>query len=157
MEKMEQSVALLPCLYVCRINALTAPPLRFPYKRIRNRLAPIAGDCWVLAGWPVCPVRRLPDGCVLTGGVHVRFPVVSWFQGIRPFPRAEAPAGLHLLLSGGQRGQDSQSGSENSTGKYRGDPGFLPGRGHRHSVPAEFWKPFCPGDRAGRRQASSGC
>ena len=99
----------------------------------------------------------LSDGCVLTGGVHVWLLVVSWFQRVHLLPRAEAPAGLHLFLPGGQGGQDTQSGSENSSGEYRGNLGFLPGRGHRHSVPAEFWKPFCPGDRAGRRQASSGC
>lgn len=29
-------------------------------------------------GWPVCPVRHLPDGCVLPVGVYVWFSVVSW-------------------------------------------------------------------------------
>ena len=65
-------------------------------------------------------------------------------------PTSRSAGQLHLFLSGGQGGQDTQSGSENSSGEYRGNPGFLPGRGHRHSVPTEFWKPFCPGDRTDR-------
>lgn len=44
------------------------------------------GDRWILFGWPIRPVRHLPDRCVLTGGVHVRLLVVSRFQGIRLFP-----------------------------------------------------------------------
>ena len=64
------------------------------------------GDRWILFGWPIRPVRHLPDRCVLTGGVHVWLLVVSWFQRVHLLPRAEASAGLHLLLPGRQRGQD---------------------------------------------------
>ena len=64
-------------------------------------------------------VRHLSDGCVLQGRVHVRFSVVSWFQGVHLLPRAETPAGLHLFLFGGQGGQDPQSGSETSLTKKR--------------------------------------
>lgn len=51
----------------------------------RERATRASGMAWdrrVLSGRAVCPVRHLPDGCVLQGGVHVRFPVVSWFQRI---------------------------------------------------------------------------
>ena len=108
----------------------------------------MAGDCWILFGWSVRPVRYLPDGCVLAGGVHVRLLMVSWLQGVHLLPRAEAPARLHLFLSGGQRGQDPQSSPENSSGKYRGDPDLLPEQRHRHGVPAESRKPLCPWARA---------
>ena len=63
-------------------------------------------------------------------------------------PRAEAPARLHLFLSGRQRGQDPQSSPENSSGKYRGDPDLLPEQGHRHGAPAESRESLRPGDRA---------
>ena len=123
------------------------------YTRSRKRLSHssgVAGDRWVLFGWPIRSVRHLPDGCVLAGGVHVRLPVVSWFQGVHLLPRAKETAGLHLLLPGGQRGQNPQSGSENSSGKYRNDPGFLPEQRHRHGIPAESRQPLCPGYQANR-------
>lgn len=95
-------------------------------------------------------VCHLPDGCVLPGGVHVRFSVVSWFQGVRLLPRAEALGGLHILLPGGQGGQDPQSGPENRSGEHRGDPCPLSGSGDRHGVPTESRQPLRPGDRAHR-------
>ncbi len=72
--------------------------------------------------------------------------VVSWFQRVHLLPRAEAPARLHLFLSGGQGGQDPQSSPENSSGKHRGDSDLLPEQGHRHGVPAESRQSLCPGD-----------
>lgn len=99
-------------------------------------------------GWSVRPVCHLPGRCVLTGEVYVRLPVVSWLQSVQLLPRAEALARLHLLLPGGQRGQNPQSSPENSSGKYRGDPGFLPKQRYRHRVPDESRKPLCPRDRA---------
>lgn len=45
----------------------------------------------VLAGRAIRSVRHPSDGCVLQGRVHVRFSVVSWFQGVHFLPRAEAP------------------------------------------------------------------
>ena len=60
------------------------------------------GDHRVLSGGTICGVCHLSDGCVLWG-VHVRFCVVSGIQGVHLLPRAEAPAGLYILLSGGTR------------------------------------------------------
>ena len=51
-----------------------------------DRASSMAGDRWILFGWPVRPVYHLPDRCILPGWVHVWLSVVSWFQGIRPFP-----------------------------------------------------------------------
>ena len=46
----------------------------------------MAWNCWVLFSGAIRPVRHLPDRCVFAGRVHVRLTMVSWFQGIRPFP-----------------------------------------------------------------------
>lgn len=61
---------------------------------------------------------------VFSGG-HVRFCVVSGIQGVHLLPRAEAPAGLYILLSEGTRkpgpakgNQDPQLGSEKSSREY---------------------------------------
>ena len=76
------------------------------------------GNRRVFPSRTVRPVCHLPDGFVFPGGMHVRFSVVSWLQRVHLLPRAEALAGLHLLLLGGQGGQDPQSGSKNSSGEY---------------------------------------
>ena len=46
----------------------------------------MAWNCWVLFSGAIRLVRHLPDRCVFAGRVHVRLTMVSWCQGIRPFP-----------------------------------------------------------------------
>ena len=78
-----------------------------PRRRKRTaRTSYMARNCRLLSGWTVFRILHLSDRCVLPGGMYVRVSVVSRFQRIHLFSRAKAPAGLHILLPGRQRGQN---------------------------------------------------
>ena len=112
----------------------------------------LAWDRRVLPGRAVRLVRHLLDGSVFPGGQHVRLPLVSRHEGVHPFPRAQAPARLHLLLPGKQREQDPEPDPAEFPAEYGGDPGVLSGQGDRHGVSVEPWQPLRPRGGAHRRR-----
>ena len=104
----------------------------------------LAGDRRILPGRTVCPVRHLPDGPIFPGGQHVRLSLVPRHEGVHLLPRAQAPAGLRLLLPWRQGEQDSEPRPAECPTEHGGDPVLLSGQGDQHNISVESWQPLRP-------------